>query len=275
MSLYFTSLNSGSNGNCYLIGNKNTAVFIDAGLSCKETEKRMRKLDLKMDNVKAIFISHEHIDHVKGLELLSLRYNLPIYLTKKTQDALRISIPQKNVTHFELNDKITIGALEIKSFPKFHDAADPSSFIVRSGKYKVGVFTDIGKVCDNVISHFKQCNAAFLEANYDEQMLENGKYPYSLKKRISGDFGHLSNDQALALFSIHRPKLMTHLLLSHLSADNNDPLLVEELFRNNSSEVNISIASRHQETEIFEIGDSTIKKAAPVIPMQLNLFENN
>ena len=272
MSLFFTSLNSGSNGNCYLIGNNNDAVLIDAGLSCKETEKRMKKLNLKMSCIKAVFISHEHIDHVKGLELLSLRYNLPVYITKKTQEALRVILPQKNVIHFELNDKITIGELVITAFPKFHDAADPSSFIVSSGESKVGVFTDIGKVCENVITHFKQCHAAFLEANYDEQMLDNGKYPYLLKKRIKGDFGHLSNNQALELFTIHRPRFMSHLLLSHLSADNNDPLLVEELFREKSNGVTIGIASRFSETSIFEIGGSLIKKTAPGIPMQLNLF---
>ena len=121
----------------------------------------------------------------------------------------------------------------------------------------MGVFTDIGKPCENLIHHFKQCHAAFLESNYDVTMLENGRYPYFLKKRISGDKGHLSNKQALELFTMHRPSFMSHLLLSHLSKNNNCPKLVQHLFNEHAAGVKIIVTSRYEETEVYHINDTT------------------
>ncbi len=273
MSLYFSSLNSGSNGNCYYIGNNTEAVLIDAGLSCKETEKRMRNLNLEMNKIKAIFISHEHTDHVKGLEIISKKYNIPAFITKKTLEFSKIPIPENNIVYLELNKKIQIGGLTITPFQKLHDAIDPCSFIVSQQDYTVGVFTDIGKPCEDVIQHFKKCNAVFLEANYDDKMLETGSYPYHLKKRIKSDFGHLSNIQAMELFLNHRSEHLTHLLLSHLSKENNDPLLVKELFNRQNTKTEIIVASRCNESALYEIGNTSIKKAAPKKSIQLTIFE--
>jgi len=121
----------------------------------------------------------------------------------------------------------------------------------------VGVFTDIGVVCDRLIRYFSQCHAAFLEANYDDEMLDNGEYPYHLKRRIRSGKGHLSNKQALALFTTHRPSHMTHLLLSHLSHNNNNPQLVKELFTACADGINIIVASRFEETPVYHIGHNT------------------
>src|SRR5690606_28367188 len=115
--------------------------------------------------------------------------------------------------------------------PKFHDASEPHSFIVSCNEVTVGVFTDIGTPCENLVRYFRQCHAAFLEANYDEEMLEKGRYPYFLKERIRGGKGHLSNKQTLELFTSCKPSYMSHLFLSHLSRDNNSPDLVLDLFR--------------------------------------------
>jgi phosphoribosyl 1,2-cyclic phosphodiesterase len=272
MSLVFTSLNSGSNGNCYYVANEQEAILIDAGLSCKETEKRMEKLSLSMRKIKAIFISHEHIDHIKGAEVLSKKYSIPIYITTETLKNSRVPIPEININFITLQKEIIIGSLHIIAFPKMHDAIEPCSFIIKYNNLTVGVFTDIGKVCDNVIKYFKQCHAAFLEANYDEDMLENGDYPYHLKKRISSDNGHLSNKEAFELFENHRPNFMSHLLLSHLSKENNTPELALELFYKNNNGVAVSIASRYEATELFELKETAIKKAAPIVSMQLTLF---
>jgi phosphoribosyl 1,2-cyclic phosphodiesterase len=142
----------------------------------------------------------------------------------------------------------------------------------------VGVFTDIGKPCKNVIQYFKRCHAAFLEANYDEEMLANGNYPYHLKKRISGGLGHLSNNEALQLFVNHRSHLMTHLLLAHLSQNNNSPELVEALFNAHAENVKITVASRFSETEVFHIHSTkNMRRAAEMkpnkktVPTQLSL----
>jgi len=253
MSLYIASLNSGSNGNCYYIGNDQEAILVDAGISCRETERRMRRLGLPLDRVKAIFISHEHDDHIRGLEVLSKRYQLPVYITIPTLQSARTRLEPEGIRSFTAHKPTVIGELEVTAFPKSHDASDPCSFVITYRHLRIGVFTDIGHVCEQVIHHFRQCHAVFLETNYDEQMLEEGRYPYPLKRRIRGGEGHLSNRQALELFMAHRPAYMSHLLLSHLSQDNNRPELVRELFEQEAGGVRIIVASRYEETEVYVI----------------------
>ena len=253
MSLFIASLNSGSNGNCYYIGNENEAVLIDAGISCREIEIRMKRLGLKIEMVKAIFISHEHKDHICGVSVLSKKYQLPVFITEGTQKNGKVGLEKRLVKRFKANKTVQVGNLNITAFKKFHDAEDPHSFIVGSDVIKIGVFTDIGIVCKQVIHHFKQCQAVFLEANYDEDMLINGSYPYYLKKRITDGKGHLSNTQALELFRNHRPSFMSHLILSHLSKNNNSPELVSKLFKNHTDGTKITIASRDVETEVYHI----------------------
>ncbi len=261
MPLSIASLNSGSNGNCYYIGNETEAVLIDAGLSCRETETRMARLGLSMAHVKAIFISHEHTDHISGLPVLARKYQLPVYITPDTLQFSRIPKGGFPVHDLQAYEPVCIGDLCITAFPKWHDAADPHSFVVSYGNTKVGVFTDIGAPCEHVIDHFSQCHAAFLEANYDEDMLANGRYPIFLKNRIQGPQGHLSNQQALELFRKHRPPFMSHLLMSHLSKDNNSPQLIEYLFAPHMADTQFIVASRYAETKVFEVGDG--RKAAP------------
>lgn len=264
MSLFICSLNSGSNGNCYYVGNGREAVLIDAGISCRETEKRMKRSGLDMATVKAIFVSHEHGDHITGVPGLSKKFRLPVYITPATHAHGRIPLEEELIRSFQPHQAISIGALSITAFPKFHDAADPHSFLVSAEKVNVGVFTDLGVSCDQLVRYFKQCNAAFLEANYDTAMLEKGNYPYHLKKRISGGQGHLSNEQALQLFLTHRPAYMSHLLLAHLSKNNNHPKLVEELFQPHAGNTEIIVASRYQETGVYEVSGSSQRSTTPV-----------
>jgi len=255
-TLYITSLNSGSNGNCYYVGNENEAVLIDAGISCKETEIRMHRLGLSMFKIKAIFISHEHSDHIRGVCVMAKKYQLPVYITPGTLLNCNFNkLHPDLIRHLSSHDTVTIGTLKIKAFPKLHDAIEPHSFMVSCGETKVGVFTDLGAVCEELTTHFKQCHAAFLEANYDEDMLSSGGYPYYLKRRITGGYGHLSNKQALELFTGHKPAHMTHLLLAHLSKDNNSPELVQQLFDLHATGTEIIVASRHEETPVYAISE--------------------
>ncbi|MFI5129293.1 MAG: MBL fold metallo-hydrolase [Chitinophagales bacterium] len=277
MSLFIASLNSGSNGNCYYIGNEREAILIDAGISCRETEKRMKRSGLSMARVKAIFISHEHNDHINGLRVLSKKYQLPVYITLATERFGNLHLEKKLVKRFKADQPVTIGGLRITAFKKEHDAGDPHSFVVASPSVKIGIITDIGTACKQVIYHFKQCHAAFLEANYDEDMLMNGTYPYYLKKRISDGKGHLSNLEALELFKKHRPPFMSHLILAHLSKNNNDPQIVSKLFHQHASGTNIIIASRYEETAVYNVSDALFQaKLVPsrrsVKPEQLSLF---
>ncbi|MBA2613931.1 MAG: MBL fold metallo-hydrolase [Bacteroidetes bacterium] len=256
MSLFIASLNSGSNGNCYYIGNSREAVLVDAGISCRETEKRMKRLGLNIEKVKAIFISHEHSDHIKGVEVLSRKFKIPVYITPATLNQSGLYLMPELNKIFSAYKEVTIGGLSVKAFPKFHDASDPYSFIIAGNGVTIGVLTDIGSACEHVVNNFKQCHAVFLEANYDVEMLESGHYPYYLKQRVSSDKGHLSNIQALEIFVKHKPEFMSHVFLSHLSRDNNDPKIVKEMFLKHAGKTNIYIASRDNETDIYEITGS-------------------
>lgn len=272
MSLFIASIASGSNGNCYYIGNADEAVLIDAGISCRETVKRMKRIGLSMDQVKAIFISHEHGDHIRGVEVLSSRYGLPVYISPDTLRYSRLKLEKNNTVHFKAYEPVAVGKLIINPFPKKHDAADPHSFTIRYQDITIGVFTDIGAPCDHVIAHFKQCHAAFLETNYDDVMLEQGRYPYHLKKRISGNEGHLSNKQALDLFLQHRSDFMSHVLLSHLSKDNNNPHLVMDLFYEHAGMTTIVHASRYEETGVYRISGKHEMTTTATKLGQMSLF---
>lgn len=274
MSLFITSLNSGSNGNCYYVGNNNEAVLVDVGISCKEVELRMKRLDLSLDKIKAIFISHEHGDHIKGVQTLSKKYNLPVYITPQTLSHSHLVLENVLIKSFNGYEKVVIGNLVITPFPKRHDASDPYSFIVEGNGIKIGVLTDIGSACQHVIENFKQCHAAFLEANYDEGLLDSGYYPYYLKERIRSDKGHLSNKQALDLFVNHKSELMSHVILSHLSKDNNCPIVVKDLFTKHAQQTQVVVASRLQETEVFHITGSFVSENVmkPKVTFQTSLF---
>lgn len=264
MSLFITSLNSGSNGNCYYVGSAEEAVLVDVGISCREVERRMRRLGLRMDLVKAIFISHEHTDHISGVPVLSKKYRLPVYITGQT---LHNSRMQLQGTAFDAQQPVAVGQLQVTAFAKHHDACDPHSFMISGHGVTIGVFTDIGQCCDRLVHHFRQCHAAFLEANYDTDMLEKGRYPVFLKNRIRGGQGHLSNQQALDLFRQHRPDGMQVLLLSHLSRDNNDPALVQEIFSRHAGNVEVAVASRYVESKVYEILPGPLT-AAPLLAVK-------
>lgn len=273
MALHIASLNSGSNGNAYYIGNATSAVLVDAGLSCKEIEKRMTGLGLNMQKIKALFISHEHTDHIRGVDVLAKKYSLPVYISPGTYNKSRLRISTSQLNWISDATSVNIEELNITAFSKKHDAADPYSFTIRHNAVTIGVFTDIGTACDNILKHFKQCNAAFLESNYDEKMLEEGRYPYVLKQRIRGGHGHLSNKQALDIFINHRPEFMTHLLLSHLSRDNNDPALALKMFEPYAQQTKIVVASRYEASELFYISNDVSARPFFTKAMQMDLFD--
>lgn len=255
MALFVSSLNSGSNGNCYYIGNDRDAVLVDAGISRRETDKRLKRLGLSLKQIKAIFITHEHGDHIHGITGISRKHDIPVYITERTLHQSGLPLRDELVRIVRPYEDVQVGCITVKGFPKLHDACDPMSFLVSCDGVNVGVFTDIGYPCDHVRRHFAECHAAFLETNYDEEMLELGRYPWPLKNRIRGGYGHLSNKQALRFFQENRPHFMSHLFLSHLSRDNNSPDLAKELFEKVAGRTKIVVAGRYQETELYRILD--------------------
>ena len=244
---------SGSNGNCYYIGNPDDAVFIDAGISCRQVLRRMSSKGLKPSKIKAIFISHEHYDHCCGIRILSKRLGVPVYMTEQTRNRIRVHERPENIQIFTPGDTVTIGRFAIHSFLKKHDAVEPCSFRVEQGGISVGVFTDLGSSCSRVHDQLTQCQALFLESNYDEGMLWAGKYTYSLKKRIASNYGHLSNRQAVELLrEYHHPALQI-VLLSHLSAENNRPEIAASAFDELRNRFKIELTKRYAASEVYTI----------------------
>ena len=156
MSLSIASLNSGSNGNCYYISNEHEAILIDAGISCRESEKRMKRIGLSMEKVRAIFVSHEHTDHIKGVPGISKKYRLPVYVTRATLKACGWLAEKQYLNFIEPHVEIKIGDLSIYPFIKSHDACEPQSFTITGHNTTIGVFTDIGYSCKEVIRNFKK-----------------------------------------------------------------------------------------------------------------------
>lgn len=227
----YCSIASGSSGNCHYIGYKNTNILIDAGLSGKKVSKGLDEINVDANKLNGIFVTHEHSDHIKGIGVLSRKYDLPIFVNYKTWKAIKEKIgkiKEENIKIFENDKKYAIGDLEIKPFSIIHDAADPVGFKLSNGKKSMAVATDIGHVSDNIKENLLGSNLIVLESNYDKEMLLMGSYTYALKKRVMSDIGHLSNEDA-AKFAVELIKNGTeNLLLAHLSRENNFPALAFE-----------------------------------------------
>jgi phosphoribosyl 1,2-cyclic phosphodiesterase len=266
--MQIAALNSGSNGNVYYFGLGNDAILVDAGLSCRETEKRMKSLDLDLNKVRAVFITHEHSDHIFGLKGLLKKYDFPVYMTEETFKAAKFKFTIRNLRHFKSHDSIQTGALSLTAFPVSHDAADPHGFFISAGGKSAGLFNDIGFACEQVKTYFGKCHVAFLECNYDEDLLNKGNYPAYLKQRIRGPKGHLSNKEALEVFRNFRSADLNYLFLSHLSSENNSPETVLSFFKDEDTSVQFMIASRHSPGPVIDLNRSYCSAATG----QLQLF---
>ncbi len=245
---------SGSNGNCYYIGNHRDAVLIDAGISARMILARMKLKNLEAARLKAIFITHEHSDHAMGARVLGKRLHIPVFLTSRTFVGMYPNLKPIAPRFFEPGQEIHVGGFRIHSFLKNHDAAEPCSFRIEHEGMHVGVFTDIGSPCDNVRKQLGMCNALFLETNYDDTMLREGSYPWSLKQRILSDHGHLSNDQAFELLKNHCGSQLEVVFLSHLSAENNTPEKAIGRFNELKEKYSIRLTSRYAPTDVIVLG---------------------
>jgi len=253
--LKIASIASGSNGNCYYLENEGDSVLIDAGVSRKQIVERMNRLGLSLSNLRGVFISHEHSDHIYGIDVLARKHDVAVFMTKKTFAAYGRAIKNVSINFFSPGEKVRLGSLCVHPFLKSHDAAEPCSFSVSCAGVNVAVLTDIGLHCDNVIEHVRNADAIFLESNYDDQMLKTGPYPAHLKRRIASDVGHLSNTQAATLALEHASARLRHVFLSHLSANNNTPELALRTFlqmigKRTDLKPDVGIASREKESNI-------------------------
>lgn len=251
--LEICAIASGSNGNCYYIGNNEDAILVDAGISGKQIINRMTEMDLDPLKIKAVFITHEHGDHMRGARGVNKKLHVPIYLTAKTYNGAYKNMRPDSPRFFTPNEIIEVGDFTIHPVLKKHDASEPCSFRVQYKNKNVGVFTDIGEACDNVKIHIEKCDGLFLESNYDEKMLWEGRYPHFLKERVASELGHLSNDQTFDLLEKHTNGNLQCVFLSHISKDNNTHEKAMKRMESLNERFEVKLTSRFEATEVYKL----------------------
>lgn len=227
------SIFSGSSGNCIYVGSEHANILVDAGNSGKKIEAGLDSIQVDPKEIDGIFITHEHLDHIKGVGIMARRYQMPIYGTVETIHAILKTknigkIPEELIHAVEPDRTVQLKDMEINPFCISHDAANPVCYTFSSNGHKVGIATDLGTYDEYIIEHLKDSEILLLEANHDINMLQVGPYPYILKKRILGDRGHLSNDNSGKLICSLLHEKMKHIFLGHLSHENNYPELAFE-----------------------------------------------
>lgn len=217
----FTSLGSGSKGNATLIDTGEVRVLVDCGFGLREAETRLHARGVDPASLTAILVTHEHGDHLKGAPILANRYRLPLYTTPGTARSFKTAVA--TYQPINVHQPFTLGDLTIEPVTVPHDAREPSQFVFQTGDYRLGLLTDLGSVTPLVRERYRHCQALLLECNHDPRMLAEGPYPASLKRRVGGDWGHLSNQQAAELLASLDLSGLRHLMISHISEQNNHP----------------------------------------------------
>lgn len=218
----FASLGSGSRGNAAVFEHGDTRLLVDCGFSAREMARRLARLEIEPCSLDAVLITHEHGDHVRGLSRFADQHDLPVWLTPGTLAALQPSAPAA-VELFSPHEPFALRDFEIQPFPVPHDAREPVQFVLSNGHHGIGVVTDIGRMTPHAASAAADCDALILECNHDPTMLAQGRYPASLKRRVSGPMGHLSNDQAAGFLAGMDTGALQHVVAAHLSESNNTP----------------------------------------------------
>lgn len=255
------SIASGSSGNCIYVGNDNTHILIDTGISKKRVEDGLKSLELSPSDLNGIFITHEHSDHISGLGVLLRKYNVPVYSTRETIEAIRTceglgKTDEGLFIEIEPDTNVILNDLTVRPFSISHDAANPVGYRVEDKKSKAAVATDMGTYDDYIVENLTGLNGLVLEANHDIRMLQTGRYPYQLKQRILGNKGHLCNEMAGRLLDIILNENMKKVFLGHLSKENNYEELAYESVR---MEINLS-------ESIYKADDFDIAVAKREVP---------
>lgn len=262
MKLKFCSLYSGSSGNCQYIKTENATILVDAGLSGKKIQQEIVNIGEDPKKVDAIFITHEHADHIQGAGIMSRRLNVPIYANKETWEAMSSSLGDIKPENIKILEECTeIKDLTIMPFDISHDAAHPVGYNIFYNNKKISLVTDTGCINDVIISRISDSDLLLVESNHDEDMVLIGPYPWPLKRRVLGEFGHMSNETAGNLIAKVVKKGTEIVLLGHLSKENNFPQLayktVENILKENSIDVNpgvcLDMTYRDKSSRVYEI----------------------
>ncbi len=250
----YASLGSGSKGNATLIQNETTTIMVDCGFSVKETERRLARLNLTAEDISALFVTHEHGDHIRGVGPFARKYNLTVCMTRGTAKCKSLgNVP--NLRLIAVDDSIDFGGMTIESYTVPHDANEPCQFIIMDKKIRFAMLTDVGHCTEHIVTQLNDCDALLLECNHDTTMLHNGPYPASLKERVGGLYGHLSNNQASKLLNEIQHDKLKKISIAHISDKNNKEELalasLQAVLQNKSTEV--SIIDQHEGIDWQEI----------------------
>lgn len=224
--MQFLSLGSGSKGNATLVKSGNVLLLVDCGFTLKETERRLRLVGHQPEDIAAVLVTHEHGDHIKGVGPFARKYRVPVYLTHGT--AQYDGLDKTERVEINTHRGFSIGDIAVSPVAVPHDAREPCQFVFRQGNKSFGLLTDLGSITPFVIEQYQHCDALMLESNHDSRMLSTGPYPPSLKLRVGGQWGHLNNQQAANLLSYLQLERLQHLVISHISEQNNTESLVRE-----------------------------------------------
>lgn len=262
MGIKFCSLFSGSSGNCQYIKTENSTVIVDAGLSGKRIQQGIVDIGEKPENIHAIFITHEHVDHIKGAGIMSRKYDIPIYANEKTWAAMEKSLGKIKPENIKLlEDGVEIGDMFIQPFDISHDAAAPVGYKIFHENKKISLLTDTGCVTQSIKENIKNSDLLLIESNHDEDMVLIGPYPWPLKQRVLGEFGHMSNTTCGRLLADVLSKGNETVLLGHLSKENNFPELayktVENILREKGidckNDIRLNMTFRDKCTMLYEV----------------------
>lgn len=262
MKLKFCSLYSGSSGNCQFIKTEKTTILVDVGLSGKKIQQGIINIGEDPKNIDAIFITHEHIDHIQGAGILSRRFDIPIYANEKTWEAMNTIIGDVKSHNIKIiSEDAEVGDIFVQSFDISHDSANPVGYNVYYKDKKISMVTDTGCINQNIINSIKDADLLLIESNHDEDMVLIGPYPWPLKRRVLGEFGHISNDTAGDLITKAIKRGTEIVLLGHLSKENNFPQLayktVENILKGNGIEVNpgicLDMTYRDRASNVYEM----------------------
>ncbi len=225
MAIRFASLGSGSSGNGLVVECGATRLLLDCGFTIAETTARLARLGLAPGDLAGILVTHEHDDHLGGVPRFAKRHAIPVYLTRGTALSLPLDFPASLVRFIDPHTPFAVGDVQVDPFPVPHDAREPAQYAFTDGAARLAVLTDLGTSTQHVEEKLTGCDALVLECNHDLDMLRSGSYPWPLKQRISGRFGHLDNTQARDLLARLDRSRLKHLVAAHLSQQNNTPEL--------------------------------------------------
>lgn len=261
MSLRISILGSGSSGNATFVATDRVRVLIDAGFSYKQIGRRLAEIGEDPEELDAVVVSHEHSDHIAGLRMLAKKTRASLWMTERTSRAIDFQGDEwkgldPTLETFEAGSRLAIGDLEIDTFTIPHDAVDPIAFRVRHEGVKAGLVTDLGYIPQSVKHHVKGCDFLLLESNHDAEMLRVGPYPWSVKQRVAGKTGHLSNHAVAEFLRTDFDRCARTLVLGHLSGENNYPATAElevgaALASVGCSDVRLMTAAQHAPSEVF------------------------